>query len=207
MTTRCRPGQSYLIKSATAQIPGRITSLQHVVDVNTLEKKQATSLGLNSIGVVQLELDRPAAIDPYLQNRYTGSFIVIDRFTNATVAAGMVIAAAPESPPLTDDAASATRRINLGDVLISNDDGNLVDLTGEHDQVEFEAAASFFDYLAKGNRILFRLREPGQIQPVANFAYEHHLQFTFSRVEGEMTLLLFGLNLPKADKEPELLII
>jgi len=90
-----QPGQIYLVKTATAVTPGRVTTVQYAVDVNTLEQKQVPTLGLNEIGVVRLELDRPISFDTYQQNRDTGSFILIDRFTNATVAAGMVITAAP----------------------------------------------------------------------------------------------------------------
>jgi len=195
------PGQSYLVKTATALTPGRVVSVQHVVDVNTLEQKQATTLGLNAIGVGRLELDRPAAIDPYRQNRDTGSFIVIDRFTNATVAAGMVIAAAPEAV-VPEQAATipkpaaagdiATRRINLGDSFISGDEGNLVDLSAEQGQLEFEVTPAFLETLAKGNRVLFCLRDPGQLPQVALLAYEHGLQFTFKRVGDRINLILFS---------------
>ena len=194
-----QPGQGYLIKTATALIPGRITSLQHVVDVNTLEQKQATTLGLNSIGVGRLELDRPAAIDPYRQNRDTGSFIVIDRFTNATVAAGMVISAAPEREQMAGDVIkpagegdAVRRRIDLGETLISGDDGNLVDLTAEREQLEFDVTPAFLDILAKGNRVLLLLRDPGQMAQVAMLAYEHNLQFTFTRVDDRINLILFS---------------
>jgi len=194
-----QPGQGYLIKTATALIPGRITSLQHVVDVNTLEQKQATTLGLNSIGVGRLELDRPAAIDPYRQNRDTGSFIVIDRFTNATVAAGMVISAAPEREQMAGDVMkpagegdAVIRRIDLGETLISGDDGNLVDLTAERGQLEFDVTPAFLDILAKGNRVLLLLRDPGQMAQVAMLAYEHNLQFTFTRVDDRINLILFS---------------
>lgn len=194
-------GQSYLVKTATALIPGRVTSLQHVVDVNTLEKKPATTLGLNAIGVGRLELDRPAAIDSYQQNRYTGSFIVIDRFTNATVAAGMVIAAAPTVPQdqlaaeTTKQAAevdTVSRRINLGEALISGDEGNLVDLTAERGQLEFEVTPAFLATLAKGDRVLLRLHDPGQMSQLALLAYEHNLQFTFTRAGDRINLILFS---------------
>jgi len=197
------PGQSYLIKTACATIPGRVTSLRHVVDVNTLEQKQAPTLKLNEIGVGLLELDRPAAFDPYRLNRATGNFIVIDRYTNATVAAGMVIAAAPDilqpqelvaGAPLKPAAESnsALRRINLGARLINGDEGNLVDLTEELGQIEFDATPAFLDALAQGNRVLFRLRDPGQLPAVALLAYEHSLQCTFSRAGDRIDLVLFS---------------
>ncbi len=197
-----QPGQSYLIKTAAALIPGKVTTVQHVVDVNTLEQKQAETLGLNAIGVARLELDRPAAIDSYQQNRDTGSFIMIDRFTNATVAAGMVIAAAPEIPhheqvagalakPV-DEGDTAIRRVNLGNALICGDEGNLVDLTGERGEIAFEVTTAFLDILTKGNRVLFRLHDPGQLPSVALLAYEQGLQFTFTRVGDRINLVLFS---------------
>jgi sulfate adenylyltransferase subunit 1 len=188
-------GRSYLVKSATALIPGRITSLQHAVDVNTLEQKQAPTLGLNGIGVGLLELDRPASFDSYRQNRGTGSFIVIDRLTNATVAAGMVIAAEPEvqrDQPEASVAGDGARRINLGSAFISGDEGNLVDLSAEEGPIEFDVTPAFLETLAKGNRVLFRLRDPGQLQPVTLLAYEHGLQCTFSRSGSGIHLILFS---------------
>jgi sulfate adenylyltransferase large subunit len=195
-------GQSYLVKTGSALIPGRVTSLQYVVDVNTLEQKQAATLGLNAIGVTRLELDRPAAFDPYRQNRHTGSFILIDRFTNATVAAGMVIAAAPELSPQEQLAEAKAKssaegdavagRINLGSTFISGDEGNLVDLSEMQGQIEFDVTPAFLDLLAKGNRVLFRLHDPGQLPSVALLAYEHGLQFTFRRDGDRVNLILFS---------------
>ncbi|HAJ88316.1 MAG TPA: bifunctional sulfate adenylyltransferase subunit 1/adenylylsulfate kinase [Pseudomonas sp.] len=86
------PGKKYDIKRATSYVPGSIASISHMVDVNTLEKGAASSLQLNEIGKVKVSLDAPIALDGYAQNRTTGAFIVIDRLTNGTVGAGMIIA-------------------------------------------------------------------------------------------------------------------
>jgi bifunctional enzyme CysN/CysC len=86
------PGKKYDIKRATSYVPGSIASIAHRVDVNTLEKGAASSLQLNEIGQVRIALDAPIALDGYAHNRTTGSFIVIDRLTNGTVGAGMIIA-------------------------------------------------------------------------------------------------------------------
>ncbi len=86
------PGKKYDIKRATSYVPGSIASISHKVDVNTLEKGAASSLQLNEIGKVKVSLDAPIALDGYEQNRTTGAFIVIDRLTNGTVGAGMIIA-------------------------------------------------------------------------------------------------------------------
>ncbi|MGX5220717.1 sulfate adenylyltransferase subunit CysN [Pseudomonas segetis] len=88
------PGKKYDIKRATSYVPGSIASIAHRVDVNTLEEGAASSLQLNEIGKVRIALDSPIALDGYAHNRTTGSFIVIDRLTNGTVGAGMIIAEA-----------------------------------------------------------------------------------------------------------------
>jgi bifunctional enzyme CysN/CysC len=86
------PGKKYDIKRATSYVPGSIASITHRVDVNTLEHGAASSLQLNEIGQVRIALDAPIALDGYAHNRTTGSFIVIDRLTNGTVGAGMIVA-------------------------------------------------------------------------------------------------------------------
>jgi len=84
----------YLIKRATSVIPGRFKEIYHRIDVNTLEKREADSLEVNEIGLCRLLLTREIALDSYKTNKGTGSFIIIDRITNATVGAGMIVAAA-----------------------------------------------------------------------------------------------------------------
>jgi bifunctional enzyme CysN/CysC len=84
------PGRPYLFKFATRVVGGSIARPKYRVNVDTQEHVAAAVLELNEIGVVNLNLDRSVAFDPYEQVRDTGSFIVIDRLTNATVGAGMV---------------------------------------------------------------------------------------------------------------------
>ncbi|MBF8781833.1 sulfate adenylyltransferase subunit CysN [Pseudomonas fulva] len=86
------PGKKYDIKRATSYVPGSIASITHKVDVNTLERGAASALQLNEIGRVKVSLDSAIALDGYDSNRTTGAFIVIDRLTNGTVGAGMIIA-------------------------------------------------------------------------------------------------------------------
>ncbi|UUO05981.1 sulfate adenylyltransferase subunit CysN [Blastopirellula sp. J2-11] len=85
------PGKSYLVKHTTTLTPGTISTLRYQIDVNTLHRKDAPTLALNEIGRCEVRLNRPIAFDPYPKNRTTGAFIVIDRMTNRTVAAGMII--------------------------------------------------------------------------------------------------------------------
>ncbi|MHB1541306.1 MAG: sulfate adenylyltransferase subunit CysN [Steroidobacteraceae bacterium] len=84
------PGRSYLLRIGTRYVPARVTSLKHKVDVNTLEHMAAKTLGLNEIGFCNLVTASPVALDAYEENRATGAFVLIDRFTNATVGAGMI---------------------------------------------------------------------------------------------------------------------
>jgi bifunctional enzyme CysN/CysC len=84
------PGRSYLCKLGARTVAASITALKHKINVNTLEHLAAATLGLNEIGVCNLGLDRAVAFDPYLENRDTGGFVLIDRMTNNTVAAGLI---------------------------------------------------------------------------------------------------------------------
>jgi len=84
------PGRSYLARIGTKTTPITVTTIKHKLDVNTCEHLAANTLGLNDIGFCNLSTASPVAFDSYQQNMKTGSFIVIDRFTNRTVGAGMI---------------------------------------------------------------------------------------------------------------------
>ncbi len=84
------PGRQYLLKMGAATVPAAISDLKHKVDVNSLEHMAGKTLALNEVGYANFSLAQPLAFDAYRDNRDTGGFILIDRFTNATVGAGMV---------------------------------------------------------------------------------------------------------------------
>jgi bifunctional enzyme CysN/CysC len=84
------PGRNYLMKIGTQTVTVSVTDIKYQVNVNTLEHIAAKRLELNEIAFCNLSLDRPIAFDPYVQNRDTGSFILIDRLNNNTVGAGML---------------------------------------------------------------------------------------------------------------------
>ena len=84
------PGRNYLARIGTKTLPVSVTSLKYRIDVNTREHLAAHTLGLNDIAFCNLSTTAPVAFDPYEMNRRTGSFIIIDRFTNHTVGAGMI---------------------------------------------------------------------------------------------------------------------
>ena len=85
------PGKQYLFKQTTKVATGTISTLRYQVDVNTLHRQDAPTVNLNEIGRVALSLSEPVIFDSYKKNRGTGAFIVVDRISNVTVAAGMII--------------------------------------------------------------------------------------------------------------------
>ena len=84
------PGRPYLLKIGTRTVSATVAQPKYKVNVNTLEHTAAKTLELNEIGVCNISVDRPVPFDPYAENRDMGGFILIDRFTNATVAAGLL---------------------------------------------------------------------------------------------------------------------
>lgn len=84
------PGRPYLMKIGTRTVGAAITELKHKVDVNSQQEQPAKRLEMNDIGLCNLSLTAPIAFEPYEQNRDLGGFILIDRMSNRTVAAGML---------------------------------------------------------------------------------------------------------------------
>ena len=89
--TAATPGGRFLLKMGTATLPATVTRIADTLDVDTLERTPAQQLALNAIGRVEVEAATPVAFDPYAENRQTGAFILIDRSTLRTAAAGMVV--------------------------------------------------------------------------------------------------------------------
>ena len=98
-------GKTYLLKTASRLVNARILAIHYTTQVNTLERQPAAELKLNEIARVELQLEQPILADNYLTNPTTGSFILIDRHENTTVAAGMIQASHQEVP---SEAAKAT---------------------------------------------------------------------------------------------------
>jgi bifunctional enzyme CysN/CysC len=115
------PGKNYLFKQTTQSATGQIESLRYRVDVNTLHRTPAPDLQLNEIGRCTITLSQPIYYDPYRRNRTTGAFIVVDRITNETVAAGMItsrelVKGDKQAPWEVDESESADQQI--GDVRV-----------------------------------------------------------------------------------------
>ena len=84
------PGRSYLLKTANQITPASVSELKYKINVNSQEHGAAKVLELNEIGICNISLTSPIAFEPYGTDRTLGSFILIDRLTNHTVAAGMI---------------------------------------------------------------------------------------------------------------------
>jgi sulfate adenylyltransferase subunit 1 (EFTu-like GTPase family) len=85
------PGRQYFLKHTSKVVNAVVGAIRYRVNVNTLRHEPAAQLALNEIGRVAVELDQPVAFDAYKLNRATGAFVIIDRLTHGTVAAGMIL--------------------------------------------------------------------------------------------------------------------
>ena len=84
------PGRPYWLKIGTQSVSATVQAPKYVVNVNTMEHLAAKTLDLNAIGVAELATDKPITFEPYADNRTLGGFILIDKISNRTVAAGML---------------------------------------------------------------------------------------------------------------------
>jgi len=83
--------KKYIIKHTTNSVKAMVTSIDFRRDIHTLNKDDADELAMNEIGQITFKLQKPIHYDSYAENRFTGSFILIDSFTNNTVGAGMIV--------------------------------------------------------------------------------------------------------------------
>jgi bifunctional enzyme CysN/CysC len=106
------PGRPYWLKLATQTVTAQIQTPKYQVNINTMAHIPAKTLELNAIGVANLSTDRPLLFEPYEQNRDLGGFIVIDKLTNATVAAGLLHFALRRSGNIHWQALDVTRNVH-----------------------------------------------------------------------------------------------
>lgn len=85
------PGRNYVLRTETDETAASITDLKHRVDVDSFAHEAAKHLDMNEVGLCNLWTRSPIAFDTYAENRSTGAFVLIDRFSNATVGAGMIL--------------------------------------------------------------------------------------------------------------------
>ncbi|QKC65745.1 sulfate adenylyltransferase subunit CysN [Mesorhizobium loti] len=85
------PGRSYILRTETDQTSATVTDLKYRINVNDFAHEAAKSLEMNEVGICNISTRAPIAFDPFAENRTTGAFILIDRISNATVGAGMIV--------------------------------------------------------------------------------------------------------------------
>ena len=105
-----QPSRPYLFKQNTHLVSGTVTRINHRIDVNTQIHHPAEALNLNEIGMVDVAFNAPLAFDSYATCKGTGSFIVIDRLTNATVAAGLILEGQEEPSALENERIGKAQR-------------------------------------------------------------------------------------------------
>ena len=114
------PGKPYDLKFASSSTAGTISRIHHLVDVNTLEQSHADQVKLNEIALVEVSLDKAVPFDTYSKIPGTGAFIIIDRLSNVTIGAGMIVGAANDSfdnRPVT--AMEKARRFNQKPAIVA----------------------------------------------------------------------------------------
>ena len=115
-------GKNYLVKHTSSMVPGVLLQIRYKVDVNTMKRDQnadalVAEMGLNEIARCHITLHRPIAFDSYSRNQDTGAFIIVDRLTNVTVAAGMILDRIVSKPSA--DKAPVSQHIVKSDSLVS----------------------------------------------------------------------------------------
>jgi bifunctional enzyme CysN/CysC len=107
-----RLGAPLWLRGAMGYVPATVTAIRYVVDVNTLDRQPVTELALNQIARVTVECTRPVPVDAYGVNRIMGSFVLVDRTTHATAAAGMIRAVQQQPEPVHPIADASTSRVS-----------------------------------------------------------------------------------------------
>ena len=124
--------RDYLVKHTSFTVPARVDKVKHKITVNNLQNESAQQLAMNEIGVVRVSTSKPLFFDRYADNRTTGSFVLIDRETNATAGAGMILDAAEEgSESPADRLARLVRRLEPSGLNLPHDDDDAVTILGK----------------------------------------------------------------------------
>ncbi|MGZ8153529.1 MAG: sulfate adenylyltransferase subunit CysN [Methylovulum sp.] len=132
------PGRQYTIKLATRSVSGSISMIHHRIDVNTLEHHDASELQLNEIGNCTVSVNAPVVFDAYKTSRGTGSFIIIDRLSNGTVGAGMIIGASEDEQQQPVSASERASRFSQNPTAIFLTGANSSDIAYELERKLFD---------------------------------------------------------------------
>ncbi len=178
-------GKTYTLKLATAEVQATVVAIEERLDASTLEvvERNAASLHPAEVGTVLLSLKSDVGADRFEDNARLGRFVLEDGYH---IGGGGIVRS------LSDEAGIQGRRIDLERAFFDGDEGNLVDLSREGSDVEFDVSALFLDALSRGNRVLFRLRDASQVAPVTRLAWSHSLGFEFARSGDRANIVLYA---------------
>ena len=114
------PGREFMLRQGTRTTPCRVRRILHRLNIETLEKHEAPNLGLNEIGLLEIETDAPLVYDPYDEIHGTGAIIMVDRIHHGTVAAGMIRGATRDERWTTSPISGS--RLHAGDSLVTSEE-------------------------------------------------------------------------------------
>jgi len=191
----------YRLKHATRQEWAELKYIRHRVNINSLDHEHANTLEMNEIGSVHIETARPLAFDTYAKNRATGSFILIDEVTNATVAAGLISGAANEGRELRQ--MSAPEPVTLADrIARQHHTGAIVHLGGRLqlalrlERHLFDRGCTVFAFESQTEEVTRALLGAGVLVLLAG---EPRLGFSIETTSGEQDVR--DTELPSSDTE------
>ena len=209
-------GRTYLVKHTARQTKVRALQIRHRVNVNTLEWEEAAQLNMNEIASVELEAHIPLFFDPYAINRATGSFILIDAISNATVGAGMIEDALPAgqrsesaeltSLEITDSIVSAHERYerhghNPATILLHDQPA----IAARLERALFDRGFQVLHHQASSDALLDQVRTAHRIGAVFIYSGPVLDSQTKQRLASEIRLPLLDLSSENADVDHETL--
>ncbi len=177
-------GKTYTLKLATAEVTATAAAIEERLDSSSLvvTERHGKELLSSEVGNVVFALKNEMAADLYEENIAMGRFVIED---GTLISGGGIIRS------ITAETGLTAQTVRLDEKFIISDEGSFVDLTRERRDIDFNVTTPFLDYLGMGNKVLFRLRDPRQIEPVALMAFEHDLNFTFGREGEQVNLILY----------------
>ncbi|HOI17778.1 MAG TPA: elongation factor Tu, partial [Geobacteraceae bacterium] len=178
---------------ATAEVTATAAVIEERLDSSSLEvtERHGKELLATEVGSVVFALKSDIAADLYGENIALGRFVIED---------GTLISGDGIIRRLSSDSGGSAQTVRLDEKFIIGEEGSFVDLTRERREIDFHVTTLFLDYLGDGNKVLFRLRDPHQVEPVARMAFEHDMNFTFGR-DGERINLILYRNAVESKKE------
>lgn len=198
------PGRQYDVKLATQTIAGGISSIRHCVDVNTQEEHPAATLKLNEIARCEITLERPVVADDYRSHHGTGSFIIVDRLNNTTVAAGMIAETGDATASVTDSLVTSSSTISKADKERRfGQKATTLAITGgteeQRDSLLFTLEQQLFNQ-GRAVAVLNRNNLPGELKAVAELL-NHNGLLVLAEATAELPADALLVNLDGGDAD------